>query len=87
MTMSNPTTSEGDAQSDLRCVAAMRDAAKQRDSTRFQPPPPTTRRRWREGAPAMTARMEMCVRYRLMQKRNIEAFVRFLDTLEEEVDA
>ena len=40
-----------------------------------------------EGAPAMTARMEMCVRYRLMQKRNIEAFVRFLDTLEEEVDA
>jgi hypothetical protein len=35
----------------------------------------------------MTSRMEMCVRYRLLQKRNIEAFVRFLDTLEEEVDA
>jgi hypothetical protein len=35
----------------------------------------------------MTARMEMCVRYRLMQKQNIQAFVRFLDTLEEEVEA
>jgi hypothetical protein len=26
------------------------------------------------------------VRYRLLQKRNIEAFVRFLDTLEEEAE-
>lgn len=27
----------------------------------------------------MTPRMEMCVRYRLLQKRNIAAFKRFLD--------
>ena len=27
----------------------------------------------------MTPRMEMCVRYRLLQKQNVEAFKRFLD--------
>ena len=86
MTMSNPTTSEGDAQSDLRCVAAMRDAANAALDA-FPTAAADDEAALAEGAPAMTARMEMCVRYRLMQKRNIEAFVRFLDTLEEEVDA
>ena len=29
----------------------------------------------------MAARMEMCVRYRLLQKRNLQAFQRFLDAV------
>ena len=86
MTMSNPTTSEGDAQSDLRCVAAMRDAANAALDA-FPTAAADDEAALADGAPAMTTRMEMCVRYRLMQKRNIQAFVRFLDTLEEEVDA
>jgi hypothetical protein len=31
------------------------------------------------GGGGMTPRMEMCVRYRLLQKQNIVAFKRFLD--------
>ena len=86
MTCPNPTTSGDLLGSDLRCVAAMRDAANAALDA-FPTAAADDEAALAEGAPAMTARMEMCVRYRLMQKRNIEAFVRFLDTLEEEVDA
>ena len=86
MTMSNPTESAGDAQSDLRCVAAMRDAANAALDA-FPTAAADDEAALADGARDMTARMEMCVRYRLMQKRNIQAFVRFLDTLEEEVEA
>jgi hypothetical protein len=86
MTMSNPQESAGDAQSDLRCVAAMRDAANAALDA-FPTAAADDEAALADGAPAMTARMEMCVRYRLMQKQNIQAFVRFLDTLEEEVEA
>ena len=86
MTMSNPTESAGDAQSDLRCVAAMRDAANAALDA-FPTAAADDEAALADGARDMTARMEMCVRYRLMQKQNIQAFVRFLDTLEEEVEA
>ena len=85
MTMSNPTESAGDAQSDLRCVAAMRDAANAALDA-FPTAAADDEAALADGARDMTARMEMCVRYRLLQKRNIEAFVRFLDTLEEEAE-
>ena len=86
MTMSNPTESAGDTKSDLRCVAAMRDAANAALDA-FPTAADDDEAALADGARDMTARMEMCVRYRLMQKRNIQAFVRFLDTLEEEAEA
>ena len=85
MTMANPRDDAGDVQSDLRCVGAMRDAANQTLDA-FPTAAAEDEALLAEGAPGMTSRMEMCVRYRLLQKRNIEAFVRFLDTLEEEAE-
>ena len=85
MTLANPQDDAGNAQSDLRCVVAMRDAAKQTLDA-FPTAAAEDEALLAEGASGMTSRMEMCVRYRLLQKRNIKAFMRFLDTLEEEAE-
>ena len=85
MTMANPLDDAGDAQSDKQCVAAMRDAANATLDA-FPTNAAEDEALLEKEASGMTSRMEMCVRYRLLQKRNIEAFVRFLDTLEEEAE-
>jgi hypothetical protein len=85
MTMANPLDDAGDAQSDKKCVAAMRDAANALLAS-FPTNAAEDEALLEKEASGMTSRMEMCVRYRLLQKRNIEAFARFLDTLEEEAE-
>jgi hypothetical protein len=86
MTLADPVPENGDLEKDLAAVLAMRTASREKlaeyptsaeeDDARLTNPSPET---W-------TSRMELCVRYRLSRKRNIEAFVRFLDAVEASVE-
>lgn len=76
--MADPTCAGG-REGDLRCVAAMREAAAEWEKAAV------TTIAEDEAAledDALAPRMEMCVRYRLTQKRNVAAFGRFLDAVE-----
>ena len=82
MQMADPSGS-GDAQSDIDAIDAMRSAS----NTLLSSFPTSVKedQRLLDSGDTITARMEMIVRYRLLQKQNILAFMRFLDTAEAEM--
>lgn len=82
LAMADP-TGAGDDASDAACVAEM-DAAAEAILDGF----PTTEEEDRAlvEAGGMSPRMEMCVRYRMLQKQNVTAFRRFLEAVTREAN-
>ena len=82
LAMADP-TGAGDDASDAACVAEM-DAAAEAILDGF----PTTEDEDRAlvEAGGMSPRMEMCVRYRMLQKQNVTAFRRFLEAVTREAN-
>ena len=86
MTMAAPTAA-GDAASDLACVREMREGASERLRGW-----PTTAEEDEDalaggGGERLSPRAELCVRYRLAQKRNVLGWARFLDRVESDLVA
>jgi len=86
MTMADPTDA-GDAATDLACVREMRESASERLRGW-----PTTAEEDEDalaggGGAQLSPRAELCVRYRLAQKRNVLGWARFLDRVESDLVA